>query len=62
MYTVQNCCDAIAIEILVEIEVVESMMNLAEKADHSPNCRFAACSTLDRAAYRLADEQRAACY
>ena len=37
-----------------------SMTTLAEKADHSPKYRFAACSTLDRAVYRLADEQRAA--
>ena len=40
---------------------IESM-TLAEKADHSPKYRFTACSTLDRAVYRLADEQRAAYY
>ena len=36
------------------------MTKLAEKADDSPKDRFATCSTLDRAVYRLADEQRAA--
>ena len=48
---------AVAIEIPVEIDVD---MKLGEKADHSPTNLFAACSTLDRAVYRLADEQRAA--
>ena len=47
MYTVQSCCDAVAIEIPVEIDVVESMMKLAEEAEHSRKYRFAACSTLD---------------
>ena len=49
---------AVAIEIPVEIDVAE--MKLAEKADRSPQDRFAACSTLDRAVYNLADEQRSA--
>ena len=35
-------------------------MKLAEKVDNSPKDPFAACSTLDRAVYRPADEQRAA--
>ena len=40
--------------------MIDVEIKLAEKADHSPKDRFAACSTLDRAVYRLAGEQRAA--
>ena len=59
LYTIQSCCNAVAVELLVEIDVAEIMKRPAEKTDHSPKYRFAASSTLDRAVYRLADEQRA---